>query len=159
MESILQKLHKDPDARQIFQNILLFLGQTSTPSEDLAPEDIECLELEFMQQLDALIQFKRQAVQEGQVKIGHWCTRESEKLVESMRGWPLYWLSMTLTENLPIHDTHPAKVHGQALRYTELDLSLWAEGHDDNTIQKGIMSWMDVHFPAWEVKSLKCVRR
>lgn len=159
MESMLQKLHKDPEARKVFQDLLSALDFTSKPENKLTfPSDDE-MEEQFGSFLDALIHLKRKVVQEGQVKIGHWCTRESEKLVESMRGWPLYWLSMTLTENLPIHDTHPAKVHGQALRYTELDLSLWAEGHDDNTIQKGIMSWMDVHFPAWEVKSLKCVRR
>lgn len=157
--SILQKLHEDEEARQTFHRLLGFLEDLSTPSVGLKDEDVECLELEFMERLDALIHLKRTDVQEGDVKIGHWCTRESEKLVENMKDWPLYWLSISLAEGLPIHKTHPPQIHQQVLRYTELDLSLWAVGHDDNTIQKGIKTWMGVHFPAWEVKSLKCVRR
>jgi len=157
-KSILQKLHEDEEARKSFHNILLFLQQASTPCEDLT-EDLDCLELEFMSHIDALAQLQRLPVQEGDTKIGHWCSRESEKVFNGLPNWPLYWLTISLAMGLPIHPTHPDKVLAVPVRYTEIDLSLWAEGYDDNTIQKGIKAWVGVHFPVWEVKSLKCVRR
>lgn len=154
--SILQKLREDEKARGAFQDVLDNLRRLSQPE---VSDATVLTDLAFDSYLDLLIDLKRKTVQEGQTKIGHWCSRESEKLVKTMKGWPLYWLTISLVDGLPIHPTHPPVIAGVAIRYTEIDLSLWAEGHDDNTIQKGIEAWVGVHFPAWEVKSLKCVRR
>lgn len=144
--SILQKLHEDEEARDAFHKILLFLEQVSTPDEGLTEDDVAAIELEFLSHLDALIHLKRQSVQEGDVKIGHWCCMESEKDVEGMDSWPVYWLTLK-----------DESVEGGTTK--ELDLSIWASGKDDNTILKGIESWVKVHFPIWTIKRLQCVRR
>jgi len=154
-KSMLQKLYEDEEARRIFKNILGDLHQLSDPelsglfsvnNEESKPDfsavSDDMKEVYFQSKLDALINLKRGLVTgEDETKIGHWCTRDGEKAVKTMKGWPIYWLTISATG------------------YIELDLSLWAEGKDDNTIQKGINAWLKVHFPTWEVKSLKCVQR
>jgi len=168
-KSILQKLHEDEEARASFQQILRKLHRLSGPPlsdpdrslDDLIDEsrmELEVKEPFFTEYLDLLINLKRSLeTGDDETKIGHWCTRDGEKAVKGMNGWPLYWLTLSLAKGLPIHNTHPPS--GIALGYKELDLSLWAAGKDDNTMQKGIRAWIGVHFPAWEIKSLKCVRR
>ncbi len=158
---ILQKLHENEEARKVFQDLLMNLRRLSEPE---VSDATLVTEMAFESYLDALIHLKRkdEDVEEGNVRIGHWCCMESEKDVEGMKSWPVYWLTISLFETVPV-DTMPVvklgKVVPNAVRYTELELSLWASGKDDNTIQKGIKAWVECHFPIWEIKKLRCVRR
>lgn len=156
-KSILQKLHEDKEARETFHRFLRCLANLSTPTTGQTEEETEVTELEFTTILDAVIDLKRRDTQEPDVKIGHWCCMESEKDVEGMDSWPVYWLTLSF-RLLPPDDGMP-KVVLPHLESKELELSIWASGKDDNTILKGIESWVKVHFPIWAIERLKCVRR
>jgi hypothetical protein len=149
MESIRKKLLQDDEARAIFHKIIDYLRYIT--ADDFAGTEDEASDLAFNQQLLALVNMYRKLEHsENDTKIGHWCARENENDVKGMDGWSIYWLSIQ-DVNIVAEADHDV--------VTNVELTLWASGKDDNTIQKAIKIWAETHFKGWSIESLKCVRR
>jgi hypothetical protein len=164
---MLQTLLKDEDARITFHRILAYLTKLSTPVDPSTfHQDSDDPDMVFNEQFRGLINLGRALdVPENDVKIGHWCLRDRERHVKGMDQWSLYWLNLKydLSEgsNYPIiaETVENGITQRMDLRDIELLLSVWAIGPDDNRIQKAIKIWVESHFGAWEIDSLKAVRR
>ena len=147
---ILETIRKNPEMRNTFQQLLLYLGQMVCPVEDSGGAIVRSVEHEsliFDSQLTALTNLTRAIdLQENETKIGHWCHRNEESNVRGMDDWSVYWLTLTGYD-----DEDPFEF--------PIRLTLWAVGKDDNSIQKGIKVWMETHFPRWDIEKLQCVRR
>lgn len=155
---ILERLRSDPAIRKTFQDLLRYLGEmSSSPEDSLKPTSLidDQQGMIFDQQLTVLTNLARAIdVQDNETKIGHWCTRENESKVRGMDSWFVYWLI------LKIDGAYYKSDNGfVAPEPYMLELTLWAVGKDDNSVQKAIKVWVENHFPDWNIEKLQCVRR
>lgn len=138
LQTMRQKILKDDASRETFHQLLEYLKQATDPEKCYIPED----DAAFDEQFGALVSlYSALSNSPDYTRIVMWSFRGSECYIKGMDSWPLYWLTLG-NEDCGV-----------------IELSIWADGHDDNRIQKGIKAWANTHFPGWEVEKLQCVRR